>query len=194
MLYISRRRQTPRGRRAPTHATLRSLAELLQCIDQLTLQSVTLQGVLHLPDRAFLNWPVLRLVSIPDALTIGEQAFAGCRLLQRVQMSSQLLVIGHQAFCNCTRIAKLPLPDSLIRIGCAAFRSCARLREMTLPESLQVIGGSAFRNCVELRAVHMPESLQRTNHEQQVVNCIQDFHQPVVRIAILDHPVHDIFY
>lgn len=52
--------------------------------------------------------------------------------------------IGNNAFCGCKKINKIILPESLVTIGENALWHCESLSEITIPSGVKEIGGNAF--------------------------------------------------
>ena len=104
-------------------------------------------------------------IAIPQALDgravreIGENAFAGCKLLRAVSLPESVAVIGVNAFRGCASLTATTLPDGLAAIEDCAFMNCAALASLDLPEGLTRIGFSAFAFCHSLSAVTLPASL-----------------------------------
>ena len=42
---------------------------------------------------------------------IGESAFAGCSLLERIEIPQNVNEIGYGAFANCTELAEVIMPE-----------------------------------------------------------------------------------
>lgn len=82
-------------------------------------------------DQAFMYNPSISKVRIPDTvISVGEDAFARCRNLQEVKLSSQLQIILDGAF------------------GTTA------LKEITLPSTMRWIMDDVFCECMSLEAIH----------------------------------------
>ncbi len=61
--------------------------------------------------------------------------------------------IGDEAFANCSTIVKLNLPSTLTSIGQGAFEKCAYLNQVELPASLVSLPNNPFRFCPRLNSV-----------------------------------------
>lgn len=82
------------------------------------------EGVRELSAEVFANRSI-HTVSLPDSLVrIGDCAFEGCNLLERIV-----------------------IPDSVKEIGSGAFRGCYHLSEVTLPDTVETMGDGVFAGC-----------------------------------------------
>ena len=112
-------------------------------------------------DKNFCN---LEAVILPESLeNIGNDAFAGCEKLTKINLPSNLKKIGSEAFAH-TGIKNISLPASLKTISPYAFSS-SDLVEIYIPENVEVIGKYAFKWCRSLKKVTF------TNAVCTVINC-----------------------
>ena len=73
-------------------------------------------------------------VVIPDGVTaIGDKAFAECRKIKSVTLSSSVNHIRHSAFENCKALEKVVLHDGKIAIADYAFKGCGKLTGLRGP-------------------------------------------------------------
>ncbi|MBQ1260636.1 MAG: leucine-rich repeat protein, partial [Clostridia bacterium] len=77
-------------------------------------------------------------------LKIPERAFMYQAALKHVVMPSTLKEIGNSAFNSCYSLVEIVLPDGVAKIGDNAFFECTSLMNVTLSASLTDIGTSAF--------------------------------------------------
>lgn len=89
---------------------------------------------------------------------IRNNAFWGCKKLQKVQIGSNVSVIPDYAFANCTSLKKVTLPYSLHRIGLKAFSNCVNLGETQVPMSVNDIHKTAFDGCPKVTIMAEPGS------------------------------------
>ena len=102
----------------------------------------------------------LKTLVIPDGVTsIGNNAFAGCRLLESIVISDRVTSIGFGAFYGCRSLASINIPDIVTSIGGFAFRYCISLASITIGGSVTSIGSYAFSVCRSLESIVIPESV-----------------------------------
>lgn len=73
---------------------------------------------------------------------IGNQAFAKCKHIKKVDLPKTVKIIGIEAFCN-TDVDDLDLKEGLLIIGSLAFFN-NDLKDIHIPDGVQEIGGGAF--------------------------------------------------
>ena len=102
----------------------------------------------------------LKTLVIPDGVTsIGNNAFAGCRLLESIVISDRVTSIGDGAFYGCRSLASINIPDIVTSIGDFAFRYCISLASITIGGSVTSIGSYAFYNCSSLASIVIPDGV-----------------------------------
>ncbi len=100
--------------------------------------------------------PALISIELPDTVQIiGESAFSGNTLLERVKLPKNLTTIEADAFSHCPYVEEFILPDRLTKIGDYAFDSCSSLKTIVIPEKVTKIGNVAFCYCTSLTEVQM---------------------------------------
>ena len=78
------------------------------------------EGTEIIPAHAF-EWKYIETVLLPDSVKeIGEYAFAYCRGIKIVRMSSALSTVGKCAFKNC-KIDSIDLPETVVTLASDAF-------------------------------------------------------------------------
>ena len=89
----------------------------------------------------------LREVILPKSLlTIDNNAFSGCRFLEKVVLQDGLLSIGDDAFSGCL-LKEIDLPGSLLEIGSGAFSNCNHFTGLLIiPDKVTIINSGAFYN------------------------------------------------
>ena len=97
------------------------------------------------------DWQGDTLVVAEGTESIGSQALAFCRNLERVVFPEGLLVIGHRAFYGCGKLKEIVLPASVKVIGDHAFLQCSGLRSFTVPRDCLVLP-DAFAGCTSLES------------------------------------------
>lgn len=99
--------------------------------------------------------------TIPDWVKdIEPYAFQGCKYLEEVTLSPNIMRVAEHAFQNCRSIKKVVFPRGITNIGYQALEGCENLRQVVLPETLEVIEESAFSNSENLREIEFPDGLE----------------------------------
>lgn len=109
-----------------------------------TITSVVIpEGVVEIRDNAFSMTSQLRSLTLPTSLeTIGTRAFAGCRLLDVIDLSglTNLKSIGDSAFIFCNAVKDLVIPDcENLTIGTHAFSALMNLETLTINADLELM-------------------------------------------------------
>lgn len=94
------------------------------------------------------------LFSGKEILTLGAQAFNGCKKLTSIIIPNGITGIGDSAFSGCTALATVTIPDSVISIEGNAFYNCTSLTSITL-NKVKTIGDYAFNTCTSLTTVYI---------------------------------------
>ena len=69
--------------------------------------------------------------TIPEGVEkIGNNAFAGCKILDSVIIPKTITEIGIGAFSGCEQLTRLLLPESIVSVGQNAFYGCTALKEI----------------------------------------------------------------
>ncbi len=93
---------------------------------------------------------------VPDGThIIGERAFLGNPIIERVYLPNGVGVVRTAAFEGCTALTEIDLGDRIDYVDGRAFYGCESLREVTFEYSQVTIGKEAFYNCHSLETVHI---------------------------------------
>lgn len=97
---------------------------------------------------------------IEDGITsIGNNAFAGCEILNSVQYpASGFTSIGDYAFSGA-KVKQPNLPRTLTHLGTGAFAG-SQAKGVSIPASLKKIGDFAFESCANLESVGIFEGVE----------------------------------
>ncbi len=130
------------------------------CNDTINL---TINGAKTIPNdfvkiTYYSDWPddpnvalfILGSISLPDAETIGSNAFRGCPNISSVSLPN-VKTIGENAFFE-SNITSINLPKAEL-IGYGAFMYNTSLQSVNLP-FVTSVGGSAFAYCDQLHTVN----------------------------------------
>ena len=114
------------------------------------LQSVFAEdGISSVGKNAFYHDTALTQITLKNANLVGQNAFNGCKMLERVTFENDgydgALSIDASAFRNCTALSEVTLPErGAVTLGTLSFANCGNLVEVILPASVISIGFSAF--------------------------------------------------
>ena len=84
---------------------------------------------------------------------IKNNAFWGCRKLEKVYLGNNVSSVPDYAFTGCTSLEKVSFPYSLRTIGIKAFADCINLGATEIPISVANIHQTAFDGCVKLEII-----------------------------------------
>ncbi len=89
-----------------------------------------------------------------DLVTVGNNAFYGCRSLESITLPSTCTTVGDMAFAGCTSLKTVEYAGGLTSIGFCSFANCPELKTFKNTSSkaseLKTIGECAFWNDVRL--------------------------------------------
>ncbi len=111
-------------------------------------------NVRYICDKAFYNSRLLKSVTLPTDVEIGNQAFALGGALESVTLG-EIKKIPKEAFYG-TKIRSIVIPESVTSIEDGAFAKCASLQTVTFadgPLNDEVIKAGAFADCDALTSV-----------------------------------------
>lgn len=116
--------------------------------------------VVSIGEKAFYESTITSLV-MPDTITeVGYLAFCGCKSLEKVTFSKNLVTIKEVAFSDCLALQEADLSaDSLKVLATGAFFNCEALKEVTFGKNITDIQALAFYNCKSLKKIILPENL-----------------------------------
>lgn len=109
-------------------------------------------GVTSIGNEAFACLKNLEKASIPFGVkSIGVEAFFSCSSLKDVTIPSSVDSINNYAFQHCTNLADVSLSSGIKAIGTDAFAGCKALSSIVIPDSVTEIGSGSFRDCTTLK-------------------------------------------
>ena len=116
--------------------------------------------MISIGDNAFFGCRALQSVTIPDSVTkIGDCAFEKCTGLQSVTIPNSVTKIDYGVFNRCNNLQSVTIPNSVTKIGGAAFKDCSGLQSITIPDGVTEIGRKAFWGCSALQSVTIPDGI-----------------------------------
>lgn len=140
-------------------------AVLVDCAENATGEitvPATVGGVpvKRIGDEAFARCTGITKVNLPDSIIdLGVSTFVGCTNLTEVNIPSGVTELGYECFYWCERLKSVSLPNGMKRIGYFAFGYCENLEEIIIPDSVTEIGGGAFLYCERLESVRLPKGI-----------------------------------
>ncbi|HIY62201.1 MAG TPA: leucine-rich repeat protein [Candidatus Mediterraneibacter stercoripullorum] len=105
------------------------------------LQTLTLGGITEIQGSS-LKSDSVKVINMPDVVTVGTSAFSGVPRVVDLDLSSAK-VIGQSAFFNCTKLENLTL-ESVETLEKGSFRYTDSLKNLTLPATLKTIEDIEF--------------------------------------------------
>ena len=117
-------------------------------------------NITEIPDYMFCN-SSLRWINIPSTVvTIGNNAFDDCDILEDVKFNGNNLdTIDEKAFAGCNALPSIVIPNSVTSIGSSGFSYCTSLTSCTLSNNLETIEDGLFMNCQSLETIDIPNSV-----------------------------------
>ncbi len=128
------------------------------------------ETIVEIGDRVFRGRPVSTGITIgKNVKRIGVGAFRNCSKLKFVKFADSTvgLTIADEAFYGCSVMEEIQLPERLTEIGANAFASCRKLASLTIPEGVTHIGSGAFATCSVLTEISLPKSLTAMDLERE---------------------------
>lgn len=113
----------------------------------------TNSGALAVADYAFYKNAALGGINVPNATSIGTQAFLECTGLTSAAGESAL-TIATNAFKGCSSLANASFP-SVTSVDTYAFSGCSSLASALFP-SVTSLGRNAFSGCSALTGIDLP--------------------------------------
>lgn len=125
------------------------------------ISSITIpDSVRSIGDSAFASCKLLTNIIIPNSVTdVGNSAFEYCNSLTNIVIPNSVTNIGDSVFANCKLLTNVILPDNMNSIPKQMFYSCESLKNVTIPSGVTSIGRGAFAFCDSLTSITIPESV-----------------------------------
>lgn len=84
-------------------------------------------------------------------------------------------IIGDETFAFCMDLKRIEIPDSVKFIGHRAFAECGKLKEIKIPESVKYMGEMVFSGCRNLEKIIIPKYLYSKDlfNEFTITNVIE---------------------
>ena len=99
------------------------------------LESVSpLNSVVRIEAEAFKDCKVLKNISIPNIISIFDNAFHNCSGIETMALGDGLEMIGKGAFSYCSKLESLIIPGDVETFGTSMLSGCSSLKELTFAE------------------------------------------------------------
>ena len=144
--------------------TLESLGDY--AFENIGIDAVTIPGRLkHVPLNAFAECKALQHVIISSGVeSIGESAFAKCENLVSVDLPESLVEIGSRSFEGCVKLSDIVISARATKLGAYAFSGCKGLLDARVPEGVEVVPEGLFWECRGLTNLHIASSVREIEH------------------------------
>ncbi len=128
--------------------------------------------------------------------TIGEGAFHRYDLIS-VEFPNTLKVIEENAFSGCRCLEKIKFPKSLERLEMGAFYYNEALKNVELPEGLLYLGYGVFDGCEGIAELEIPRSLEKFQTDASVIGgsgnrILSPVGDETVLVVYRDSTAHDL--
>lgn len=110
-------------------------------------------GTILIADNAFAGTDITSITMPDSTVAIGANAFANCKKLTTVRVSSQLAEMGESAFSGCSALVRIYLPGTLKVIPKTAFENCTNMEYAYIRYGVEKLGQNAFNGCRKLYVV-----------------------------------------
>jgi hypothetical protein len=92
--------------------------------------------------------------TVPDHITkIANSAFLYCENLREIILHKTITTIGNNAFHGCKQLERFVIPDSVTEIDSDTFQYCENLSHVTVGSAVTRIGIDAFYGCENLNTM-----------------------------------------
>lgn len=124
------------------------------------------EGVTSIGSKTFCDLNIA-IVDIPETVTfIGDNAFASCFRLFKINIPESVSYIGDSSFIDCSSLEQITFPRKLTYLGSQSFSECSKLRSITIYEGITNILPNTFKKCNQLISINL-------NHCNKLIS-IQD--------------------
>lgn len=137
----------------------------------------------HLPNGAFYDADLPKIVLPDNVLSIGADSFAQCSAATIIT-PKDILIMGQASFRNssikslptieeypsgvipaetyygCNMLEQVIIPDGVAQIGMGAFRSCANLKKIVVPKTVIQFSSKCFADCPNLRLIEFEGTIK----------------------------------
>ncbi len=107
------------------------------------------------------NLKEVKLSNSFNSITGGENLFASCEKLEKIEFPKIITEIPRMMFCDCAGLKEVKLPKTVHTISGYAFENCKSLCKITIPDHVDIIEERAFFNCGNLNEIYIPKSVKK---------------------------------
>ena len=132
---------------------------------------------IHLPDslttigsRAFAYTFALKNIEIPGSVSKIESSVFYNSGLESITLPEGIISIGWEAFSGCKKLTEITLPESLTTIANRAFYRCNNLNEIILPAGVSTIQYHAFEDCSGLTKITILNPVCEIGNDYKTLN------------------------
>lgn len=131
-------------------------------------------GTTEIPDYAFQNSGIEKIVLAEGIETIGHYSFFGDEELTTVELPQSLTYMDDGAFERCFKLTdvKFAETNNLKFINDHAFQYCTSLQSIDIPEGVVYLGTDAFSGAIKLEKITLPSTLFYAGGASIFCNCL----------------------
>ncbi len=143
---------------------------LIYCVTEKSGSCTIKDGTILIAEGAFETCSISEVVFPESLRIINDYAFAGCEVLENIDMNDGLEIIGEGVFYDCVLLDNVVVPNSVTDIYGGAFDGCTALKNITLSNNLKEISYGMFYGCTSLESIAIPEGVTHIG-ESVFQNC-----------------------
>ena len=103
-------------------------------------------------------------VTVPDGVTIGAYAFAGCKTITSITLPENTTSIPDYAFAGATGLKTFTVPAGVTKLGTGTttgniFEDCTSLTSVIFKGEITTLNGNLFKGCTALETFVIPASV-----------------------------------
>ena len=131
------------------------------------------ESVEKIGDYAYFRVLLPTALSFPNIISIGKQAFYGCKGISRLDYLKSITTVSEQAFYDCSGIEEVSFEESTLTIPNYACDGMTGLKKVIFKKNdvdmdsdvesedeYIAIGNYAFRDCKSLESIDIPDSVK----------------------------------
>ena len=92
-----------------------------------------------------------------DVVSIGTNAFYGCKTIKTLVLPDTMQSIGSQAFYGCSAMTSADLGGT-VSVGTKAFARCSYLKSVDVGDSLKTVSAYGFFRCSRLASIDLEDA------------------------------------